>query len=88
MCKIILHNNLRQLKTKNKKIYHLKPKKQPCSYQVPIINLSDFEIDTTCLKYELHNSLIDKNKFIKRDLGVELKSLASSVDTFVPQECK
>ena len=55
---------------------------------MPIISLSDFESDTTCLKYGLHNSLIDKNKFIKRDLGVELKSLASSVDTFVPQECK
>ena len=81
-------NNLRQLKTKNKKIYHLKPKKPQFNYQVPIINLSDFEIDTTCLKYGLHHSFIDKNRFIKRDLGVEFESLASSVDTFVPPESK
>ena len=46
------------------------------------------EIDTTCLKYVLHHSFIDKNEFINRDLGIELESLASSVDTFVPQECK
>ena len=46
------------------------------------------EIDTTCLKYVLHHFFIDKNKFINRDLGIELESLASSVNTFVPQECK
>ena len=80
--------NLCQLKTKKKKIYHLKPKKQQFNYQVPIIKLSDFEIDTTCLKYGLHHSFIDKNRFIKRDLGVEFESLASSVDTFVPSESK
>ena len=80
--------NLRQLKTKKKKIYHLKPKKQQFNYQVPIIKLSDFGIDTTCLKYGLHHSFIDKNRFIKRDLGVEFESLASSVDTFVPSESK
>ena len=32
-------NNLQQLKTKNKKIYHLKRKKPPCNYQLPMINL-------------------------------------------------
>ena len=64
-------NNSRQLKTKNKKIYHLKLKKALCSYQVPIINLSDFKTDTTCLKYGLHHSLMDNNKLIKRDLGIE-----------------
>ena len=68
-------NNLGQLKTKNKKIYHIKPKNPQFTYQVPIINLSDFEIDTTCLKYRLHHSIIDKNRFIKRDLGVEFESL-------------
>ena len=51
-------NNLQQLKTKNKKIYHLKPEKPPFNYQLPIINLSDFEIDITCLKYRLNLSLI------------------------------
>ena len=41
-----------------------------------------------CLKYGLHHSFIDKNRFIKRHLGVEFESLASSVDTFVPPESK
>ena len=49
--KLLRMNNLKQLKTKNKKIYHLKPSKPMFNYQVPIINLSDFEIDTTFLKY-------------------------------------
>ena len=44
-------NNLQQLKSKNKKIYHLKLKKPTFNYQVSIINFPDFEIDTTCLKY-------------------------------------
>ena len=88
IAKSLRMNNLRQLKTKNKKIYHLKPKNLPRHYQVPIINLPDFEIDTICLKYELHHFFMDKNRFIKRELGVELESLASSVDTFVLQEYK
>ena len=75
-------------KTKNKKLYYLAPTKSPFNYQVPIINFSDFEIDATCLKYGLHHSFIDKKKFIKRDLGLELQSLASSVDIFVPQVSK
>ena len=40
------------------------------------------------MKYGLHNSFIDKNRFIKRDLGVELESLAASVDEFVSPEVK
>ena len=58
------------------------------NYQVPIINLSDFEINTNCLKYGFNHSFVDKNRFIKRDLHIELEPLASSIDTFVPQECK
>ena len=73
-------SNIQQLKTKNKKIHKLKPKEQHIPYQVPIINLTDYDIDSSCLKYGLHHSFIDKNRFIKRDLGVELESLAASVD--------
>ena len=53
-----------------------------------IINLSDFEIDITSIKYGLYHSSIDNNNFIKCDLGVELESVALSVDTFVSQECE
>ena len=40
------------------------------------------------MKYDLHHSFIDKNRFIKRDLGVELESLATNVDEFVSPEVK
>ena len=65
--------NILNLKIKNKKIYHLTPKRPPFNYQIPIVNLSGFEIHTTCLKYGLHHSFIDKNRFIKRYLGIEFK---------------
>ena len=66
----------------------LKPKEQHILYQVPIINLSDYDIDFSCLKYSLHHSFIDKNRFIKLDLGVELETLAANVDEFVSLEVK
>ena len=40
------------------------------------------------MKYSLHHSFIDKNRFIKWDLGVELESLAAKVDDLVPPEVK
>ena len=46
---------------------------------MPITNLSNCDIDSSCLKCGLHNSLIDNNGYIKRDLGVELESLATNV---------
>ena len=66
----------------------LKPKEQHILYQVPIINLSDYDTDFSCLKYSLHHSFIDKNRFIKLDLGVELETLAANVDEFVSLEVK
>lgn len=68
-----------------------KAKSWACSCHVdniPVINLSEFEIGSTCLKYGLHHLFIHKNRFIKLDLGVELQSSASSVDAFAPQESK
>ena len=92
--RIILHNisnslrmsNIQQLKTKNKKTHKLKPKEQHIPYQVPIINLSDYDIVFSCLKYSLPHPFIDKNRFIKKDLGVELESLAANVYQFVSPE--
>ena len=71
-------NNLRQLKTNNKKIYHVKPKKPPLNNQVPMLNLSDFEIDTTCLKYGLHHSFISYGWY----------SLSDSIGLFYEQDGK
>ena len=81
-------SNIQQLKTKNKKIHKLKPKEQDMPYGIPIMNLSDYHIDASCLKYGLHHSFIDKIKFVKRDLSVELESLAANVDEFIFSDVK
>ena len=81
-------SNIPQLKTKNKKIRKLKPKEQHIPYQTPTINNSDYDNDSACLKYGLHHSFIDKNRFIKRDLCVEVVSLAANVDEFVSPKVK
>lgn len=56
---------------------------------MPIINISYYDIDSSCLKYGLHHSLIDGSKCIKQDLGgAECQLLVSSVDKFVSPEIK
>ena len=75
-------------KTKNHKIRNRRPKHANKTSQVPVKNLSDYDIDTSSLKYGLHHSFIDKNKFIKRDLEVEFESLATTVDELVTPEQK
>ena len=40
------------------------------------------------MKYGLHHSFINENRYIKRDLGVELESLDANVDEFVSPEVK
>ena len=49
---------------------------------------SDYDIDWSCLKYELHHSFVDKNRFIKCYLDVELELLAANVDEFLSPEVK
>ena len=69
-------------KTNNEKIYKLKLKEHHIPYEIPIIKLSDYGIDSSCSKDELHHSYMDKIRFIKRDLCVELESLAANDDDF------
>ena len=57
-------------------------------YQVPVINLSSQVLDTKQLKYGLHKSFTDKNKFVKRNVAVKLESLAASLDHYVEQSNK
>ena len=64
---------MQQLKIKNKKIHNFKQREQYIPYQVPTISLSDYDSDVSCLKYGLHHSFMDKNRFIKQDLGAELE---------------
>ena len=65
-----------------------RPKHANKTSQVPVKNLSDFDIDTSSLKYGLHHSFIDKNKFNKRDLAVQFKSLVTIADELVPPKQK
>ena len=48
--------------------------------------MKEKEIDT--LKLGLHQSYVDKNKYIKQNLAVEMESLAEIVDKNVPDENK
>ena len=88
LCNSLRKSNILQLKTKNNKIRNRRPKHANKTSQVPVKNLSDYDIDTSSLKYGLNHSFIDKNKFIKRDLEVEFESLVTSVDELVTQEQK
>ena len=55
---------------------------------MPVINLSSQVLHTKPLKYGLHQTLTDKNKFVKRNIAVELEALAASLDHYVEQSDK
>ena len=55
---------------------------------VSVINLSNYDISSSCLRYGLHRSIINKNRFVKLNLSVEFKLLASSDRKFFSQEIK
>ena len=88
LCNSLRKSNILQLKTKNNTIRNPRPKHANKTSQVPVKNLSNYDIETSSLKYGLNHSFIDKSKFIKRDLAVEFESLVTSVDQLVPQEQK
>ena len=71
--------NTDQLRCKRKKITKLTPSKQS-RYNIPVINLSSHEIKTEGLKYGLHHSFVDKNKYVKQNIAVELEYLANRVN--------
>ena len=70
------------------RILSLKVLKNRDSYQVPVINLLSQVLDTKPLKYGSHQSFTDKNKFLKKNVAVELKALAASFDHYVQQSNK
>ena len=62
-----------------------KSSQDPESY-VPIINLTDTKRPTSVissLKYGLHQSFVDKNKYIKINLVAEFENIANTVDSSV-----
>ena len=74
-----------QLRCKNKKLHNLiisKPKKLD-SYKIPVLNLSSENLDIEPLRYGLHLSYGDKNKYVKRNVATELESLSIILDKYV-----
>ena len=55
---------------------------------VSAINLSNYDISSSCLRYGQHQSFINKNRFVKLNLSVEFKLLESSDHKFFSQEIK
>ena len=87
------NENTEQIKTENKKLSNLWKfninKSQENYYEIPIVNLSSFRnLSTSCLKFSLHQSFVDKNKFIKRDIAIELESVAEKLDNSIGHEQK
>ena len=56
LCNSLRKSNILQLKAKNSKIRDRRPKHTNKTSQVPVKNLSDYDIDTSSLKYELQHS--------------------------------
>ena len=84
--------NLKQLKTKADELFSLKKKQTPISqntYEVPIINLFSYKnINLDGLKKGLNHSFVNKHKGNRRNLALELESLAEKAETFVSDEEK
>ena len=78
--------NTKQLICKNKKMHNLKIKvnKLPKDkYNIPVLNLSSASLDLSLLKYGLHQSFVDKHKYVKRNVAVEMESIALWLDNYV-----
>ena len=83
---LTLHNNnLQQLQCKKKKLDKLISSKKS-NKKVPVINLSSEDLDTKPLTYGLQHSFTDK--YVKRNIAVELESLATSLYKFVDHSLK
>ena len=76
--KTLRKENTFQLSTKMKKLCNLWPKQSSYnSSKVPIINLSSVQsIDISPLEHGLRQCFVNKNKYIKKDIAVELKLFA------------
>ena len=81
-------DSINQLKCKNKKLRRLisqKPVNRD-NYNVPVVNLSSYELDVSGLRYGLHQSFTDKNRPIKRNLAVKFEALSSKLDPFIKED--
>ena len=84
-------DNIIQFKTKNGKLHRLTQRNDEVKFvksTVPVKNLSSFPFNTDCLKMGLQHSFTDKNKYVKRNIAVELEHLAICVDKSISSEDK
>ena len=84
-------DNIQQFRTKNNKLRRLIRRTDEVNFVptvVPVKNLSGFDVDTSCFSKGLRHSFTDKNRFVKRNVAVELEQLAVRVDSNVPSEKK
>ena len=79
--------NTKQLKTKNhklRKLIEVSYRHKPNIFTISITNLSSSDIDVSNFKEKGMNcSFVDKNKFDKRNIAVEMEALAVSLDKSV-----
>ena len=83
---MLRQENTKQLICKNKKLHYLKikfNKLRKDKYNIPLLNLSSESLDLSLLKYGLHQSFVDKNKYVKRNVAVEMESVALRLDKYV-----
>ena len=64
---------MRHLKIKFNKL----PKEK---YKIAVLNLLSASLDLSLLKYGLHQSFVDKYKYVKRNDAVEMESVALRLD--------
>ena len=74
--------NYIQLNTKVRKIKKLKPIKT-FSYSVPIVNISTQDLNTEPLKFGLHHCFVDKNKYTKQNIAMEMENVATNADKYI-----
>ena len=90
LLKSLRKSNILQLKCKNNKLNRLISQKlfKRNDYNIPVVNLLSKELDVEKLRYGLHHSYTNKNKYIKHDIAVEFESLGTILDPFVNQSSK
>ena len=91
MLAALRQENTKQLICKNKKMHNLKIKvnKLPKDkYNIPVLNLSSASLDLSSLKYGLHQSFVDKRKYVKPNVAVDMESVALRLDNYVDVSMK
>ena len=91
MLKALRQEITKQLICKNKKLRNLKIKFNKLSknkYNIPVLNLSSESLNLPSLKYGFHQSFVEKNKYVKRNVVVEMDSLAVRLDIFIDVSMK